>query len=61
MGHHVTILTVHRIIKEVQVRNLEAFNSIHRGKMEQILLAYGLPKETVIAIMMLYENKKAIV
>ena len=24
----------------------EAFDSIHRGKMEQILLAYGTPKET---------------
>ena len=36
----------------------KAFDSIHRGKMEQILLAYGLPKETVSAIMMLYRNKK---
>ena len=26
--------------------------------MEQILLAYGLPKETVAAIMMLYKNTK---
>ena len=26
--------------------------------MEQILLAYGLPKETVIAIMMVYKNTK---
>ena len=26
--------------------------------MEQILLAYGLPKETVAAIMMVYENTK---
>ena len=26
--------------------------------MEQILLAYGLPKEIVTAIMMLYKNKK---
>ena len=34
----------------------KAFYSIHRGKMEQILLAYGLPKETVAAIMMLYRN-----
>ena len=31
----------------------KAFDSIHRGKMEQILLAYGLSKETVAAIMML--------
>ena len=35
-----------------------AFDSLHRGKMGQILLAYGLPKETVAAIMMLYENMK---
>ena len=33
-------------------------DSIHRGKMEQILLAYGLPKETIVAIMMLYRNTK---
>ena len=26
--------------------------------MEQILLAYGLPKETVPAVMMLYSNTK---
>ena len=36
----------------------KAFDSIHRGKMEQILLAYGLPKETIDAIMMLYRNTK---
>ena len=33
-------------------------DSIHRGKMEQILLAYGIPKETVTAIMILYRNTK---
>ena len=36
----------------------KAFDSIQRGKMEQILLTYGLPKETVTAIMMLYRNTK---
>ena len=36
----------------------KAFNSIQRGKIEQILLAYGLPKETVAAIMMLYRSTK---
>ena len=36
----------------------KAFDSIHRGKMEQTLLAYGLPKETFVAIMMLYRNTK---
>ena len=52
----------------VRAKNLEAtisffdfsktFDSIHRGKMEQILLAYGLPKETVEAKMMLFKNMK---
>ena len=32
------------------------FVSILRGMMKQILLAYGLPKETAAAIMMLYRN-----
>ena len=36
----------------------KAFDSIHRGKMEQILLTYGIPKETVEAIMILYRNTK---
>ena len=36
----------------------KAFDSIPRGKMKQILLTYGLPKETVAAIMMLYRNTK---
>ena len=32
--------------------------TLYTGKMEQILLAYGLPKETIPAIMMLYKNTK---
>ena len=62
------ILTIHRIFEGVRAKNLEAtilfvdfaqtFDSVHRVKMEQILLAYGLPKETVAAIMMLYRNSK---
>ena len=61
-------MTIHRILEGVHAKNLEAtilfvnfakaFDSIHGGKMEQILLAYGLPKETVAAIMMLYRNIK---
>ena len=35
----------------------KTFDSIHRGKTEQILQAYGLPRETVTA-MMLYNNMK---
>ena len=36
----------------------KAFDSIHREKIKQILLVYGLPKETVTAIMILYRNTK---
>ena len=36
----------------------KAFDSIHSGKMKQILLAYGLPKETVAAQTILYRNTK---
>ena len=36
----------------------KAFDSIHRRKIEQILLAYGLPKETIATIMMLFKNMK---
>ena len=61
------ILTIHQILEGVHAKNLEAkifvdftksFDSIHRGKLEQILLAYGLPKKTVAAVMMLYRNTK---
>ena len=62
------ILTIRRILEGVRAKNLpatllfvdftKAFDSIHRGKMEQILLAYGLPKETVAAITILYRNTK---
>ena len=34
----------------------KAFDSIHWGKMEQILLSDDLPKETVAAIMILSRN-----
>ena len=62
------ILTLRRILEGVRAKNLQttflfvdftkAFDSIHRVKMEQILLAYGLPKETVAAITILYRNIK---
>ena len=39
----------------------KAFDSIHRGKMEQIQLSYGFLKETVTAIMIPYKNIKTIV
>ena len=62
------ILSIRRILEGVQSKKptgnniicwlYKAFDSIHRGKIEQILIAYGLPKETVTAIMMLYRNTK---
>ena len=36
----------------------KVFDSIHRGKMGQVLLVYGLPKENIVAIIMLYKNTK---
>ena len=36
----------------------KVFDSLHSGKIEQILLTYGLTKETATAIMILYENTK---
>ena len=58
------ILTIDRIIKVVRVEATlihRFLHGIHRGKIEQIFLAYGLPKETVIAIMKLYNNTKVMV
>ena len=62
------ILTIRRILEGVRAKTYrrhyylsdftKAFDSIHRGKMEQILLAYGLPQETVAAIAILYRNTK---
>ena len=62
------ILTIRQILEGVHAKNLEAtilfvdftkaFDFIHRGKMEQILLPYTLPKETVAAIMKLDRNTK---
>ena len=62
------ILTIRRILEGAGTKKLQAtllfvdftkaIDSIHRGKMEQILLAYGLPKETVAAITILYRSTK---
>ena len=58
--------SIHNITDSDNQKNLDVthlyiyfpkvFDSIYRGKMEQILLEYGLPKETVTGIMMLYSN-----
>ena len=62
------ILTLRRILEGVRAKNLQvtllfvdftkAFDYIHRGKMEQILQAYGLLKETIAAITILFRNTK---
>ena len=58
------ILRIRRFLESVRAKNLEvtllfvdsfkAFDSVHRGN----IFIYGLPKETVAAIMMLYKNTK---
>ena len=54
------ILTVEFLKVYAQKTNRQKYYllTLLRGKMEQILLAYGLPKKTVAAIMMLYRNTK---
>ena len=63
------ILTICRILEGVRARRkkakllfvhfTKAFDYIHRGKIERILLAYGLPKETVAAITILCKKHKS--
>ena len=65
------ILTVRRLIEGVKAKNIKcvltfvdftkAFDTIHRGKLEEILLAYNIPSEVVSAIMMLYKNTTSLV
>ena len=65
------IPTIRRILEGIKSKNLpatllfidfpKAFDSIHRQKMRDILSAYGTPKETVNAIMMLSHNTRSMV
>ena len=60
------ILTIRRILDGVNSNNLpltllfidfsKAFDTINRKKMKEILVKYGIPEETVCAIMILYKN-----
>ena len=62
------ILIIRQILEGVRAKYLDAtllfvdfskaFDSLHRGKMEQLLLAYSLHRETVTAIIMFYKNTK---
>ena len=66
VGH---ILALRRLIEGVKAKNLKAvityidfrkaFDTIHRGKMLKILLAYGIPQQIVEAIGRMYENTMA--
>ena len=63
------ILTLRRLIEGIKEKNLpavltfvdfrRAFDSIHREKMLQILLAYGIPPLIVNAIGVMYKNTTA--
>ena len=63
------ILTLRRIIEGIKVKYLpailtfvdfrKAFDSIHRGKRLQILLAYGIPQFLVNAIGIMYNDTNA--
>ena len=39
----------------------KAFDSVHREKLNEIILAYRIPEETVSAVMMIYQNSKSMV
>ena len=52
-------LTIHRILKGVCAKNLEAtILFVDFSKTFDFILTYGLPKETITAIMMLYKKTK---
>ena len=65
------ILTIPQIIEGVCAKHLEAkllfidssktFDSLYTGNMEQILLAYDLPKENVTTIKIHYKNTKEMI
>ena len=58
------ILTICRILErkktlsDTLINRCLQFDSIHRGKMEQILLAYDLSKEAFTSIMKFYKKRK---
>ena len=65
-GFWLSIESLKKYVKSLEATLLfvdffKPFDSMHRGQMEQILLPYGLSKETVTAIMMLYKSTKVMV
>ena len=65
------ILTIRRILEGVKDKNRpltllfidfsKAFDTINREMMKIVLIKYGLPSETVNAIMILYKNTRSMV
>ena len=65
------ILALRHIVEELKNHDMEAvltfidfckaFDSIDRGRMLQILKAYGIPPDVVAAIRVMYENTSALV
>ena len=63
------ILTIRRLLEGIKEKNLpailtfvdfkKAFDSIHRGKLMQILTSYGIPDKIVKAINILYQHTEA--
>ena len=63
------ILTLRRLIEGIKEKQLpailtfvdfsKAFDSIHRGKLMEILKAYGIPTKIVDAISLLYKDTEA--
>ena len=62
-------MAIRRLIEGVKSKQLpavltfidfrKAFDSIHRGKLMDLLLAYGVPKQVVSALEVLYTNTSA--
>ena len=65
------MLTIQRILEGVKSKNLpptllfidfsQAFDSIYREKMKDILIIYSIPTEIINVILMLYKNTRSMV